>query len=91
MKGSKVVDGGTAMTTYEEVISMIEHLSDADQMRIVEHIGGVHRHKLTSRKINVQPRKSFYGALAHLGTAPSAEDIDEARREMWANFPREDI
>jgi hypothetical protein len=23
--------------------------------------------------------------------APSAEEIDQARREMWGNFPREDI
>ncbi|MGH2353884.1 MAG: hypothetical protein ACRDI2_12365 [Chloroflexota bacterium] len=30
------------------------------------------------------PRKSALGVLAHLGPAPSAEEIDEARREMWA-------
>jgi hypothetical protein len=28
---------------------------------------------------------------ADLGPAPSAEDIDEIRHEMWAGFPREDI
>ncbi len=38
-----------------------------------------------------QPRKSLLGLWADLGPAPSAEDIDEARREMWANFPRDDI
>jgi hypothetical protein len=37
------------------------------------------------------PRRSLYGLCADLGPAPSAEDIDEVRREMWANFPREDI
>jgi hypothetical protein len=37
------------------------------------------------------PRKSALGLLADLGPAPSAEDIDEVRREMWANFPRDDI
>lgn len=37
------------------------------------------------------PRKSMLGILAHLGSAPSAEDIDEVRREVWKNFPREDI
>ena len=30
------------------------------------------------------------GLCADLGPAPSAEDIDEARREMWASFPRDD-
>lgn len=38
-----------------------------------------------------QPRTSVHGILSHLGPAPSAEEIDEVRREMWANFPREDI
>ena len=35
------------------------------------------------------PHRSLWGVLQHLGPAPSAEDIDEARREAWANFPRE--
>ncbi len=38
-----------------------------------------------------KPYPSMRGALKHLGPAPSAEDIDEARREAWANSPREDI
>jgi hypothetical protein len=37
------------------------------------------------------PRRSLLGLCADLGPAPSAEDIDEARREMWSGFPREDI
>jgi hypothetical protein len=40
---------------------------------------------------NQQPSTDLYGMLADLGAAPSAEDIDAARAEMWANFPREDI
>ncbi len=38
-----------------------------------------------------RPWRSFFGALAHLGPAPSAEEIDEMRREAWANFPREGV
>jgi hypothetical protein len=38
-----------------------------------------------------KPSRSLWGALKDLGPAPSAEEIDEARREAWANFPREDI
>ena len=37
------------------------------------------------------PRKSLKGSLAHLGFDVTSEDIDEVRREMWKNFPREDI
>jgi hypothetical protein len=36
-----------------------------------------------------QPRKSLEGALAHLGVKVTEEDIAEARREMWGNFPRQ--
>ena len=38
-----------------------------------------------------KPFQSLHGALADLGPAPSAEEIDEARREAWANFPRDDF
>ncbi len=35
-------------------------------------------------------RKSPYGALMHLGgPVPSAEEIDEARRELWSVWDRE--
>jgi Protein of unknown function (DUF2281) len=38
-----------------------------------------------------QPRRSLMGLFADLGVDISEEDIAEARREMWGNFPREDI
>jgi hypothetical protein len=31
------------------------------------------------------------GLLRDLGPAPSDEAIDEARRELWDGFPREDL
>lgn len=31
------------------------------------------------------------GLCADLGPAPSVEEIDAVRREVWSNFPREDI
>ena len=34
------------------------------------------------------PRRRLMGALAHLNLHVTEEDIDEARREMWGNFPR---
>jgi hypothetical protein len=37
------------------------------------------------------PQRSLKGLWADLGVDLSAEDIDEARREMWGDFPREDI
>lgn len=36
-------------------------------------------------------RKPLRGILAQPGLTISAEDIDEARRELWGMFPREDV
>ena len=36
------------------------------------------------------PRRSLKGALAHLNVHITAEDIHEARREMWRGYMRED-
>jgi hypothetical protein len=35
--------------------------------------------------------RGFIGLCADLGPAPSADEIDEARRDLWAGFPRDDI
>jgi hypothetical protein len=37
------------------------------------------------------PRRSVKGLWADLGVDITEEDIAEARREMWSNFPREDF
>lgn len=36
-------------------------------------------------------RLSLKGIWAGLGCDITAEDIDQARREMWSGFPREDV
>jgi uncharacterized protein DUF2281 len=38
-----------------------------------------------------QPQRSFIGMFADEGIHITEEEIAEARREMWGNFPREDI
>jgi hypothetical protein len=37
------------------------------------------------------PTRSLRGLLAKYGPAPSAEEIDENRAEMFASFPRSDF
>jgi hypothetical protein len=39
----------------------------------------------------MEPTRSLRGLLAKYGPAPSGEEIDENRAEMFANFPRSDI
>jgi hypothetical protein len=36
-----------------------------------------------------KPLKTGYGMLAKYGPAPSAEEIDENRREMFGNFAKD--
>ena len=38
-----------------------------------------------------EPTRSMRGLLAKYGPAPSAEEIDENRAEMFANFPRDNF
>jgi len=38
-----------------------------------------------------EPSRSLRGLLAKYGPAPSAEEIDQNRAEMFANFPRSDF
>ena len=38
-----------------------------------------------------KPTHSLRGLLAKYGPAPSAEEIDQNRAEMFANFPRADF
>ena len=39
----------------------------------------------------IEPTRSLRGLLANYGPAPSAEEIDQNRAEMFANFPRSDF
>ncbi len=75
-------------TPFEDVVSIALQLTPLEKVRLVERIVATLEHDLTPP---APPAKSLYGILAHLGSSPSADDIDEARREMWGDFPREDI
>lgn len=74
-------------TTLDAVIALALRLSRAERARLIERVAAT----LTEEAKGEPGRRSVRGILAEFGPAPSAEDIDEARREMLANFPREDI
>jgi hypothetical protein len=73
----------------EQALALASNLSPIEKVRLVEQVMATLERELKQQ--NKQPKHSLYGLCADLGTAPSAEDIDEVRREMWSNFPREDI
>ncbi len=74
--------------TVESVLEMLRKLSPRDRLRVIARALPEVEQELPESR---QKLKSLKGLWADMGPAPSAEEIDEARREMWANFPRDDI
>lgn len=73
----------------EDVFDLVRQLPARDKVRLIAWLAPEIERDFPQKRI--QPRKSLWGLWADLGPAPSAEEIDQARREEWANFPREDI
>ena len=74
---------------YEQVRGMALSLEKEERRKLVDELA-----ETLNTDSKPEPRKPFKsarGALADLGPGPSEEDIAEIRREMWANFPREDL
>lgn len=76
------------MTIYEDILGMARQLSAADKARLVADIGAALRHELAASSA-AKPTHSLLGLWE--GISVSEADIDAARQDMWANFPREDI
>jgi hypothetical protein len=76
--------------SLKEVIRLAKQLSTVDKVRLIQQIAPDIERELTDKLSNF-PRQSLWGLCADLGNAPSAEEIDVARSEEWASFPREDI
>ena len=72
----------------DEVASKVTMLPLEKQREVLDFVEFI-LHK--TEGMPAPPRKSLRGSLAHLGFDAKNEDIDEVRREMWKNFPREDI
>lgn len=74
----------TITTIEEAVVENLRLLSQDKQKEVLDFV------RFLQQKPGAKyPRRSLLGALAHLNIHVTAEDIAEARREMWANFPRE--
>lgn len=74
------------MSIEQAILREVQALPPEKQREIYEH---ARRLRIESAK--KPPFKSVRGLWAHLGISLSAEEIEENQREMWKNFPREDI
>jgi hypothetical protein len=82
----------TAEFTIEQILSLAKTLKPTDRELLGLRLKPILENPaINSEPEPVAPRRPLRGLLADLGPAPSAEDIDEAKREMWGNFPREDF
>ncbi len=76
--------------SLQQVIKLAKQLSTVDKVRLIQQIAPDIERELTD-KLSTLPHQSLWGLCADLGNAPSADEIDIARSEEWASFPREDI
>ncbi len=75
------------VVTLEEALDLVKQLSPVDKARLIERIvPDIERDLKAARPT---PHKSLCGLWRGLDI--TEEEIAEARREMWGNFPREDI
>lgn len=74
------------MTVVESIVERVENLSVERQREVLDFAEYLqHKEKSDGKK----PSRSLEGMWK--GVDITEEDIDEIRREMWANFPREDF
>ncbi|MBA2736512.1 MAG: DUF2281 domain-containing protein [Pyrinomonadaceae bacterium] len=74
------------MTVIETIVERVENLSVERQREVLDFAEYLQYKEESNGK---KPRRSLEGMWN--GVDISAENIDEARREMWGNFPREDF
>lgn len=79
--------------TFEQVFLMAQRLRPVDQARLVVRLAPKVEWLLIQVESTFPPlaRIPLRGMLADLGTAPSAEDIDQAQREMWSSMAEDAV
>lgn len=74
--------------TADTVLNMLRQLPPRERLKVIAQALPEAERDLSEHP---PPLKSLRGLWKDLNFDISAEEIDQARREAWANFPREDI
>lgn len=74
-------------TTLDDVMELVETLSPLERVRLVERVMTTLEHDLAGDEY--AEKRSLLGLWQ--GTTVTEQDIDEARKDMWGTFPREDL
>jgi len=75
------------MRIEKSVLEKLLKLPVEKQKEVLDFVESLEKKTEPSR----QRRRSLKGLWSDLGAEVSAEDIAEARREMWGGFPRGDV
>lgn len=74
------------MSIERSVIDKILSLTPDQQREVMDFL-----ESLPKGASNPHPRRSLMGLFSDLNIHITEEDIAQARREMWGNFPREAV
>ncbi len=74
------------MNLEQALLEKLRTLTPDKQQEVLDFAEFLHQKKSPKR-----PLKSVKGLCADLKVDITEEDIDQARKEMWGNFPREII
>jgi Protein of unknown function (DUF2281) len=74
------------MNTEQILLNKWRNLSLDKQEEVLDFV-----EFLEQKRITKKPRRSLKGLCLDLGITIAEDDISEARREMWGNFPTEEM
>lgn len=75
-----------AHATIEEILQLASRLSPLDRQRLIERLQPASAPAGTAPG---EPRRGLRGLFK--GHSIGSQEIEQARGEMWGNFPREDL
>ena len=77
----------------DELAAALQAKAQAEGLSPDSYVGRVLEKTLVETSAQTEPVrlpfKNSYGILAKYGPAPSAEEIDQVRKELWGDFPRD--
>lgn len=78
------------MSAVKALLKQIHELSIAEKLQLMTELPKIIQAEWETTRPTA-PSESLYGLCSDLGIAPSQDEMDQARHEVWQNFPREDI
>ena len=82
------MENAEQLTTADTVLNLLRQLPPRDRLKVLVQALPEIEQELA---LPPGPLKSLRGLWQDLDFDVTTEEIDQARREAWASFPREDI